>query len=189
MAESNENQNTNQADVDLAKVQDFIRGQVQQYAQEIFNQASPAQPQRLTAEEDARRRLGDALDPFIAPGIHAANLNAADAKDYIDFYLSEPSAVADKEQVEVIFRDQINKGRPLPRKDIYQYVLGKQALADPEAFGKKLSSRQKKQIADAESGADVGLAALDRARTDPVWSNVRNMGAEELRKALDGITF
>lgn len=187
-----ENEQT-QPDLDLAKVQEFIKGQVQAYAQEAFDQAAatrlPQQQHRLTAEEDARKRLNDALDPFIRPGLDTANLNAADAKDYVDFYLNEPTALADKERVETIFREQASKGRPLPRKDIYQYVVGKRALEDPEGFNKMISARQKKQVAHVEGAVDVGLSAIDRARSDPVWSRVREMSAEELRNHLDGITF
>lgn len=184
MAEQNE-------ELDLAKVQEFIKGQVETYAREVFaTQAPPAQqqPQTISAEDQARQQLQAAITPFIKPGLDAAQLQAADTRDYVDFY-SDPAVRSEKETVEKMFDELKNNGRPLPRRDIYDYLQGKLYRENPEEFNKKVSERKKQQLDSAAGSVDMGAGALDRARSDPVWSNVKNMSLEDLEKALDGVTF
>ena len=183
-------------DLDLAKVQDFIKGQVETFAKEAFEkQTSQRQSQptlvqtgQPTQEELAHRQLQDVLTPFIKPGFDAMRLETADTRDFVDFY-NNPNVQEDKEAVEAMFQDLKQKGRPLPRQDIYDYLQGKMAREKPQEFNKKITERQRRQTESAISGVDVGLAGLDRARNDPTWSNVRNMPLAELEKALEGVTF
>ena len=182
-----------QEELDLAKVQEFIKGQVETYAKEVFaTQAPQVQPQvhqgAISAEEQARRQLQEVLTPFIKPGLDAANLQSADTRDYVDFY-SDPAVRSEKETVEKMFDELKNNGRPLPRRDIYDYLQGKLYRENPEEFNKKVSERKKQQLDAASGSIDMGAGALDRARNDPVWSNVKNMSLEDLEKALDGVTF
>ena len=177
---------------DLAKVQDFIKGQVETYAQEIFKQqqAVPVQTQQsaLTQEQLAQQQLRDVINPFIKPDIDNIKLVSADTRDYVDFY-TDPSVRDDKETVEKMFNELKEAGRPLPRRDIYDYLQGKMAREKPEEFSKKMTERQRKQLDSVNSATDFGAGALERAKNDPQWSNVKNMSLDELEKALDGVTF
>jgi hypothetical protein len=194
MAEEQTEQ-TNQNDLDLAKVQDFIRGQVETFAKEAFDKHAADLPTtqpavRQTREEAARQQLRSVLEPFIKPEIDTIRVEAADTRDYVQFYDSNSGVdTSDREAVEKMFLELKQKGRPIARQDIYDYLQGKKAREKPEEFTKSMNERRKQQTERASSAADVGLAALDRARNDPVWSNVRNMPLADLEKALEGVTF
>ena len=182
-----------QEELDLAKVQDFIKGQVETYAKEIFeNRPAPpvqhVQQNQPTQEELARRQLQDLITPFVKPDVDAVRLVSADTRDYVDFY-SDPSMKEEKESVEKMFNELKDAGRPLPRKDIYNWLQGKLASENPEQFSKKLTERQKRQLEQANGSVDFGFGALEKAKTDPVWSNVKNMPLSDLEKALEGVTF
>ena len=178
-------------ELDLAKVQDFIKGQVETFAKEIFAQqpqaaATPAQ--RIPTQEDAaRQQLADIIIPFVKPGMDAVQLETAYTRDYVDFY-SDPAHAEDKDAVEAMFVDLKQKGRPLPRRDIHDYLQGKMAREKPDDFNKKRSERQRRQTEAVTSGADMGFGALDRARSDPQY-DPRRMTLDDLEKALEGVTF
>lgn len=185
-------ESTGDTDIDLAKVQDFIKGQVETYAEEAFrNQARQSTSQASntpTAEEAAQAQLRNVLAPFIEPGLNEARFVAADARDYTDFY-SDPTRQEDKAEVEKMFAQLKANGKAIPRQDIYDYLNGKKARENPEEFTQKMTAKQRKQIETASTGMDPGLSAFDRARNDPVWSNVNTMPLDELGKALEGMAF
>lgn len=180
-------------DIDLAKVQEFIKGQVDTYAQEAFKQyQQPAvqQQQGLTQEQQAQLQLKEMLEPFIAPRVNAAQLTAADAKDSVTFY-SNPENLTMQGEVEKMFNELKEAGRAIPRADIKRYLLGKEYEADPVKFTEKETERRRAQVKNVESGTDMGQNALERARNDPVWNkeNLWTMPLEDLEKALSGVTF
>jgi hypothetical protein len=183
----------NNEELDLAKVQDFIKGQVETFAKEVFEKQAPqVQPQgqqQLTQEELARRQLADIITPFVKPGMDAVQLAAADTRDYVDFYQDASIDQSDKDAVEKMFNELKQAGRPLPRRDIYDYLQGKMSREKPEEFSKKITERQKRQLDKAQGATDFGFGAIERAKNDPVYSNIKNMSLDELEKALDGVTF
>lgn len=177
-------------ELDLARVQDFIKGQVETFAKEIFEKQQPvATPvQRTPTQEDAaRQQLADIITPFVKPGMDAVQLETADTRDYVDFY-SDPMHAEDKDAVEAMFADLKQKGRPLPRRDIHDYLQGKLAREKPDDFNKKRTERQRRQTEVVTSGVDMGFGALDRARSDPQY-DPRRMSLDDLEKALEGVTF
>ncbi len=187
MPESNE-------ELDLAKVQEFIKGQVETYAREIFDKQPAPQPQSVTnsdQEEAARRQLQEVLTPFIQPGLSAVQLSVADVKDEASFYRSFDGNDEEKVEIEKMFEQLKTAGRPLPRQDIKDYLDGKLARQNPDDFIKKTSERRKKQIDNVGSAVDFGIGALDRAKADPVYSKdaLAKMPLDELAKALEGVTF
>lgn len=191
MAEPNENQN--QEDVTLARVQEFIKEQVSQYAKDAFaevtRQQNPQQPQ-LSQEEQYRQNVNNIISPVVDPKIHATQLEVADTRDMVNFY-SNPDMVEYKEPVEKMFNELKAAGRAIPRQDIYFYLQGKMAQEKPEEFGKKLTERQQRQLDRANGSIDMGSSSLERARNDPVYSKdaFSKLSVEEMEKALDGITF
>lgn len=179
--------------LDLAKVQDFIKGQVETYAQEAFKQYQPPVQQQqsgLTQEQQAQLQLQQMLEPFIAPRVNAAQLAAADAKDNSSFY-SNPENLSMRDDVEKMFNELKEAGRAIPRVDIKRYLLGKEYETDPVKFTEKQKERQKSQVKTAEGAIDFGQGALERAKNDSVFGNgnVWTMPLEDLEKALQGVTF
>jgi hypothetical protein len=82
-----------------------------------------------------------------------------------------------------------SQGRAIPREDIKNYLIGKAYSDDPKKFTEAEAQRHKAQMTNANGSVDMGLSALDRAKSDPIWSNVRSMSLDDLEKNLEGITF
>lgn len=180
------------ADLSLEKVQEFIKGQVESYAEEAFKSYQvpvPQQQQARSQQQEAEEQLRQTLNPYIQPGLNAAQLAAADVNDKVDFYLKRPDLADMSDDVEKMFNDLKSQGRAIPRVDIANYLVGKMANDDPEKFDKRSSARKQAQLDKLSGATDMGLGALDKAKNDPVWSNVRNMPLDELEKALDGVSF
>lgn len=180
-------------ELDLAKVQEFIKGQVETYAQEAFKQYQPPatpQQQGMSQEQQAQLQLKQMLDPFITPQVNAAQLMAADAKDSAQFYANADN-LAMREDVEKMFNELKESGRAIPRADIKRYLIGKEYEADPVKFTEKQHEKAKADTKNIESATDFGQGALDRARSDPTFGNgnVWNMPIEDLEKALGGVSF
>jgi hypothetical protein len=180
-------------DVDIAKVNEYVKGLVDTHVQDALRQYNAAAPQvqsTLTQEQQAQRQLQEMLEPFIAPRVNAAQLTAADAKDSATFY-SNPENLTMQGEVEKMFNELKDAGRAIPRADIKRYLLGKEYEADPVKFTEKETERRKAQVKGVESATDMGQSALERARNDPVWSreNLWTMPLEDLEKALSGVTF
>lgn len=188
MAEENE--------VDINKVNEYIRDQTQTYVKEALEQyqqqQQPAPQQQnhqgLTQEQLAQLQLKQMLDPFIQPEVNAAKLAAADVSDKVDFY-SNPENRGYQKEVEEMFTALKAQGRAIPREDIKNYLVGKSYTTDPKKFTEEQEKRHREQMSNAHSATDMGISALDRAKADPVWSNVRSMSLEDLEKNLEGITF
>lgn len=183
-------------EVDINKVNEYIRDQTQTYVKEALAQyqaeQQPVQQQQnsqgLTQEQLAQLQLKQMLDPFIQPEVNAAKFAAANANDKVDFY-SKPGNRQYEAEVEKMFNEQVAQGRALPREDLKNYILGKSYSENPKKFTEEQEARHKEQLNNAYSATDMGIAALDKAKADPVWSNVKNMSLEDLEKNLEGITF
>lgn len=186
-----ETDNTTNNDFSLEQVQDFIKGQVEVFVKENLEQqgATRQQPQTTSTDEQRlQQQIQQQINPFIQPGIDAAKLTAADAKDYVSFYDS-PEKLEEKTEIEQMFKTLLDAGRPIPRSDIYDYLQGKKYRENPETFLKSKGEKRQQQLDRASSAVDIGFSAIDRARNDPKWSNVKSMPLDELTAALDGVTF
>jgi hypothetical protein len=186
MAESEE--------VDIAKVNEYVKGLVDTHVQDALKQYQPpvqqTQQQQLSQEQAAQLQLQQLLEPFIAPRVNAAQLTAADARDMSSFY-SDSDNLSMKDEVEKMFDELKTAGRAIPRADIKRYLLGKEYEADPIKFTEKQQERRKSQVRTAESAIDMGQGSVERAKADATFGNgnVWTMPLEELEKALQGITF
>jgi hypothetical protein len=192
MAETDNDSQQNQPDIDYVNA--FLKDRVETYAAEYFKEHLPqqtVQPQQ-TEEDATRNNLKQILEPFIRPDLDAAKMVAADSRDYVDFYGGKDGkdiSDGEKDAVEAMFNNLKEKGRPLPRRDIYDYLQGKLSREKPEEFTRRHTDRQKRQLETANGAVDIGFAAIDRAKNDPVWSNVRSMSLEELGNNLEGVAF
>lgn len=182
MAESNE-------DFDLAKVQEFIRGQVETYAEQVFKERLPVEPTAptKTQQEQAQDQLRDVINPFIQPGLNTVQLAVADLKDQVTFEASFKGSTEERKAVEDMFTQLKNAGKPLPRSDIRDYLEGKLLRESPEKAEEKLAQR-KKQTEHLSDAVDFGSGALNRVKNDPQYDPKR-MSLSELEAALEGVTF
>lgn len=173
---------------DLSKVQDFIKGQVETYFNELQQKATPAVPGK-SQDDLAKEQLGQLINPFIEPGLAEARLTSSDAKDYVHFYMNNPNAKEYHDDVEKTFTALVKAGRPISRNDILKHKLGEEYQADPGKFVEKQTVRQKEQLARAEVAVDFGAAALNKAKSDSNFVNFESKSIEDMEKALEGITF
>jgi hypothetical protein len=175
----------------FAKVQEFIQTQVKDYLTDMQEQAQRSNPQVIQTEQQrAQQQLRETLNPFIEPGLNEVKLETANTRDMFQFYRDNPQ-IADEEKnaVEKMFAELKDKGRAIPRQDIYDYLEGKAARENPDNFTKKISERKQRQLDRAQSAVDMGAQGLHR-RDDPLHpENFKALSVEEMEKAMDGWTF
>jgi len=174
---------------DLAKVQDFIKGQVETYFNEMKSTLPGPAVQGKTQEDTAKEQLGQLINPFIEPGLAEARLTSSDAKDYVQFYMNNEHAKEYHDDVEKTFTALVKVGRPISRADILKHKLGEEYQSDPAKFVEKQSERHKQQLQRAEVAVDFGAAALNKAKSDSNFTNFESKTLDEMEKALEGITF
>lgn len=186
---------------ELIKVQNFIKEQVRGYFDELKDKLPAPQPMvtRQSDQEIQQQQLREIISPFIEPGLNEARLHGADAKDYVKFYTSNPEAAEYADEVEKLFEGAVKAGRPIPRQDLLDYVIGKEYRSDRDKFTEKLTSKKKEQVERAESASDIGSFSMTKAKNDPMFAaftgyerlegdDLSNR-VKEMEKALEGVTF
>lgn len=175
---------------DIAKVQEFMKEQVDSYMAEKYPTPAPQQSQKQESDQDiARRQVKEFVDPIIKPDLDEAKFTATDARDFVDFYTTETDAKEYKDEVEKLFKQAKDNGRPMPRKELLRYLRGREYESDPDKFVEKTQQRKKQQVEHAGQAVDFGAAALNKAKNDSQWTNFEKLSVEDMEKALDGITF
>ena len=163
-------------------------------AAEAANKPQPPQADNTAYEKQVR----EVLDPIYGVHVDAANFNAADAKDYVDFYNDDIHREY-KEEVEAAFQLAKQQGRPTSRNTLYRYILGDTYTADPGKFTERQKALQQKQLDRARSAGDVGGGNVGREReamasladVSKVDQNTGKytMPLADMEKALEGMTF
>lgn len=179
---------------DFEKAQEFIRDQVKSQvaelmeAQRVQEVARPAVPQPDAAEQ-ARKQLQEVIDPFIKPGLDDAKFQAADARDYVDFYQGNDLALEYKTEVEDAFNKAREQGRALPRKDILRWLVGREATEQPDKYTERQQARAKRELDRASNAADFGVGSAAKEKADTTFANFSSLTLDEMEKALDGVVF
>lgn len=187
MAEEN---NQTDSSADLAKVQDFIKGQVESYFNELSSKTVQQGQQSVKTEQDqAREQLQQFITPFVEPSLNEAKFTSADAKDYVSFYTNNDDAKEYQEEVEKLFEQASKANRPLPRRDILNYIIGREYKTDPDKFTEKLTSKKKAQLERASQATDFGATNMSKERYDNTLKEFSSLPLEDMEKALDGVTF
>src|SRR3990167_6800744 len=158
--------NTDSKD-EFAKVQDFIKEQVKANFDELSKQAKPVDPNvRQTEQDAATEHVRQLISPFVQPGIDEAKFTAADAKDYVSFYKTNPDALGMSDQVEQAFTALVKAGRPTSRADVLRYLVGKEAIEEPDKFNERREGQRKRELERAGYASDMGATATQRERAD-----------------------
>jgi hypothetical protein len=180
---------------DLAKVQEFIKSQVETYFQEQVAKTPVVQQQQQQSqqvqEDAAQKQLRELISPFVEPGVSAARLDAADSLDYAKFYTNNPEAAEYQDQVEKTFEALKKAGRPLPRADILAHTIGKELTSNRDAFTEKLIAKRQAALERAEQAGDIGSYSITKAKADGTFGtgNFDKLSVEEMEKALEGVSF
>jgi hypothetical protein len=175
---------------DFERAQEFIKSQVQTEFERLQAQRAPAPDpvQGRSTEDIARQQLREAIDPIYRGDIDQARFVSQDAKDYVDFY-SDPESREYKEEVERIFAEANKAGRPMPRRDIQRWLIGKEVIEQPDKYSERVSARKQRELDRAGNAQDFGVGAAARQKADQTFANFSSLSLEEMEKALDGVVF
>lgn len=192
MAEESNTGSASQEQSDFDKVQGYLKEQVgtlfQQELQQYQQQAQRAQG--ITPEQQQQQALREYLNPVIQPELQAIRVEAADARD-LAAVMHDPLYQEYKTEVEDLFQQTKKAGRPMPRQDLLQYVMGKEARENPTKFKERLAAHEKDQLDRAASAADMGAGNIARnpSALAATMEEFAKLPSEEQLKYLDGVTF
>lgn len=187
MAEENETP-------DMDKINEYIEGVTKaafdKHKEDVIRayEASRQATQQPDVTEQGRKQIREIIDPIYGNDIANAQLTSADAKDYTKFYRTNPDASDYEDKIEEVFENTKKQGRPLPRQEIYDYIVGKEFRTNPDEFTKKRQAKREKDLERAGAGADFA-SYESKAKVDPTWSKFDTLSIEDMEKALDGMTF
>jgi hypothetical protein len=99
-----------------------------------------------------------------------------------------------QDEIEKLFQEAIQNGRPMARQVIADYIIGRDYRTDPVKFRETEKARNERQIERARSAADIGAGATGMHRLETGLGTLEDfakLSAEEQAKRLDatGITF
>jgi hypothetical protein len=182
----------------LERVQQFIKGEVQQYLQQsqqdtaqqqavAQQQYAAQQQQAVNPQQAAYNQVNQFVRGIVQPDIQDAKFAAADAVDRSNFYSTHPLAREYEKEVEEAYKTMVQMGRPTMRADVLRYLRGKEADTDPDAFLKKEQARTK--VRSTAFAGDMGADAVTREKSDQLFENFDKLSVEDMEKRLDGVTF
>lgn len=180
-------------DAEIAKAQQWIKEQVQANLTEM--RAAESQTQRQTERIPERQQSSDIdqlreiITPYMKPDIDALRNEAMAIKDETSFYRKTKDAADFEDQIEATFKQLSDAGRPMARVDIYRYLVGKQAVDEPEKFTARQQARQQQQLQVAQGAVDFGFNGVGRQEEVNKFKSFDKLTIEEMEKALDGVTF
>ena len=183
-------------EIDMDKVNDYIKSIVDTHKDAIINayvqgnQGNQSNQRSGNNNDDAagHKQIKDLIDPIYAADIAEAKLSGREAMDESRFYRKNHDASDYEEEIEKIFANTKQQGRPLPRQEIYDYVTGRERRTNREEFDRKEAARRERQLERA--GTAVDFASYEsKAKNDPQWSKFDQLNSEEQEKLIEGITF
>ncbi|MGL5936910.1 MAG: hypothetical protein ACRCZI_14945 [Cetobacterium sp.] len=174
------------SDEDIAKAQNWIKEQVKAQLSEMQSQEVPRQS---VIEQQRPDQLRDILDPYIAPAVQQARLDAMSAVDESRFYRNNPDALDFESQIESTFNQLMKDGRPLGRADIYHHLIGRMAVTEPDKFNERQKTKHNTQLAKANSAVDFGFNSVGREKEAEEFKAFDKLTSEEMEKRLEGIVF
>lgn len=180
------------ADALASTVQSAVKSTLQEMQAQATAQAQQRQQQaaqQQAAQRQQQQWQGDpvaaTLRPYLEPLAQSMSLQVQAANDKADFYLSFPEALEHKGDVESMFGQLMQQGRPMEREAVWHYYKGKNA----EAFAQKAENRKQAAL-DQAAGQHTtigGPAALRPAGPD--LDNFRALPLDQMRDALKGVSF
>lgn len=166
-------------------IADRVKTNVADFMEE-YNKQSARKSVDVEDETKRQHKQVEAfLDPIYGGKINQANFKADSAMDYANFYIGNDLALEYKDQVETIFRQTADAGRPMDRASILRYLVGREALDEPEKYQTRADERKKKQLQKAESAIDHVEAG--RLRGETQFKDFSSLSVEEMEKVLEGV--
>lgn len=188
----------NEAEVTAEQVQSYISDtvskQFEQLAQDFRRQYAPREPEP-DAMQRQQREVANIVNPVVEPRLNQIDFAARSSQDYTQFYLRNPEAFAQHDEIEKLFQEAASNGRPMARKVISDYIQGRDYAADPAKFRERDRERQQRDLDRARSATDVGMGMSGNIRPEstPIGSleEFAKLSSEEMAKRLDqtGMTF
>ena len=171
-----------------ATVQGAVRSAVQEMQTQAAQQAQQQQAQQRQQQAAAQQwsdPVAQTVRPYIEPVVQALNLQVQAANDKSDFYMTYPEAAGYRQDVESMFQQLMQQGRPMEREAVWHYYKGKNAAA----FSERDAQKAKEDLeASTSRFATVGGPSAQRP-TGPNMDQFRSLPLEAQRDALKGISF
>lgn len=193
MAEGDDNEVT--AEQVNQYINDTVKQQFESLASDFRRQYAPqAQPQ-LDPREAQQREVANIVNPVVEPRLQQIDFASRASQDYTQFYLRNPEAFGQHDEVEKLFQEAAQNGRPMARKAIYDYIHGRDYNADPVKFRERDRERQQRELDRARSAMDPGMGSTGNIRPEntPIGSleDFAKLPSDEQAKRLDqtGLTF
>src|SRR4030095_1069075 len=190
----------NEAEVTAEQVNQYINDTVKQQFEALTadfrRQYGPATPQsQVDPTEAQQREVTTIVKPVVEPRLNQIDFAARASQDYTQFYLRNPEAFSQHDEVEKLFQEAAQNGRPMARRAIYDYIHGRDYNADPAKFRERDKERQQRELDRARSAMDPGMGSTGNIRPEntPIGSleDFAKLSSEEQAKRLDqtGLTF
>jgi hypothetical protein len=177
-------------------INDTVRQQFEQLSADFRRQYGPPQVvQPLDPREAQQREVANIVNPVVEPRLQQIDFASRASQDYTQFYLRNPEAFGQHDEVEKLFQEAAQNGRPMARRAIYDYIHGRDYNADPAKFRERDKERQQRELDRARSAVDpgMGMAGNIRPENTPIGSleDFAKLSSEEQAKRLDqtGFTF
>jgi len=167
-------------------LEQMIREGVGAGLQQAVQQSLRQQPvqQQSSQPQQPDNPFREWIDPVVQPGLQQAHLRTMAMEDKVDFYSSdqwvrdvEDHLVGETDEerrkeraelradIEQYFANFMQQGRPIIRKDLLDYTLGKrireQSGKYQDAVHKRKSAVQQAELAKARRHVDMGGSAMD----------------------------
>jgi hypothetical protein len=176
-------------------ITDLMKQQFEALASDFRRQYTPATPPQVDPREAQHREVANIVNPVVEPRLNQIDFAARASQDYTQFYLRNPEAFSQHDEVEKLFQEAAQNGRPMARRAIYDYIHGRDYNADPARFRERDKERQQRELDRARSATDpgMGMAGSIRPENTPIGSleDFAKLSSEEQAKRLDqtGLTF
>src|SRR4030095_6617574 len=107
----------NEAEVTAEQVNQYINDTVKQQFEALSadfrRQYAPATPQQLDPREAQHREVANIVNPVGEPRLNQIDFAARASQDYTQFYLRNPEAFSQHEEVEKLFQEAAQNDSPM----------------------------------------------------------------------------
>jgi hypothetical protein len=160
----------------------YIRQQFDNFAQS--NNFVRAQP-TVDADTAQRNAIKEMVDPIYRNELESIRLEARAARDEATFYRKHPEAVDIADDLEKLFVESANNGRPTSREALYDFYNGREQRMNPE----KYEARRKAQLERASAASDIGSGSNGKEKAGITIDDFKSLSLEDMERALEGVTF
>lgn len=197
-------ENSQQPNLDMSQLETLITNSVNNSFKEAFN-SREQETQAQTQATQERDPWADIVEPIVNPRLQQLQLSNEAAQDKIDFYSSDTwleninehftSDDVKKEkaefraEIEKTFTNLLRAGKPLPREDIAQYLLGQKVVKQGASYHEAQANKRAKKKEDALKHAQRAVEFQTGNISTYTPQNLFDMDHDKLVENFGSYTF